>query len=141
MDSADLYAYFDEHVAREPELFDSSEAREHDGLLSLVTRVSARLRSGFSPLDHALFEVRGTGFWHGVMSGHGSLACFFYDERSGKGLVAVCNPADDSDESDFTRFSYVMARRDERLGRELERAVVAVARRAGSGPVPITAPH
>ncbi|MCX4246320.1 hypothetical protein [Paraliomyxa miuraensis] len=144
---ADLYDYYDEHVAREPELFDCSETREHDGLLSVATRLSARLHSGFEPTNHALFEVHGAGFWHGVISGKltdgagnrkSGLACFFYDERTGKGLVAVCAPLDPGGEIELSRFSYVMARSDERRGRD-ESTIVAKAHRVGSGPVPVAA--
>lgn len=108
-DLAELYADFDAHVARDLELFDSSEDREDDGLVAVVSRASAKVHPGFQPITFALFEVRGTGFWHGVVSGNHALSCFFYDERSTLGVAAVCSPVEGSDRTRFARFSTLRA--------------------------------
>lgn len=103
-DLAELFTYFDEHVATVPELFDSSEEREHELLLRLIVTIVAHVRPGLRLATGSLYEVGRTGFWHGILESDAGLACFFYDEREGVGLVAA---GDHEGANDFVRLSCV----------------------------------
>lgn len=106
-DFAKLYELFDELVAAGRDLWSSSEdGRNHD-LLTVARAVAVQARPRFAPLTSACFEVQGTGFWHGMVGGVDGIACFFYDERAGLGLMAVTNPFDGSSETCFIRFTRV----------------------------------
>jgi hypothetical protein len=107
-DFAELYERFDDHIARAPELWESSHLREDDVLFSIAVTVAARIRPGFQALMCSLYEVGDTGFWHGAVTGTNALACLFYDERAGIGLVALSNPFDGTGRTDFVRLTRVM---------------------------------
>lgn len=107
-DFAKLYERFDDHIARAPELWESSHLREDDVLFSIAVTIAAKLRPGFQPLMCSLYEVGDTGFWHGAVTGTHALACLFYDEHMGIGLVAVSNPFDGTGRTDLVRFTKVM---------------------------------
>jgi hypothetical protein len=110
-DFAELYEHFDDHLVRTPELWASSEPREDDFLFALAVAIATRFRPGFQPLSWSLYEVGDTGFWHGAVKGTNAMACLFYDERAGLGLVVLNNPFDGTCETHFVRFTRVMPAR------------------------------
>lgn len=103
-DFGKLYECFDDRVARAPELWESSHLVEHPLSYSVAVAVGQRYRPGFQPKSCRILEVGDTGFLHGAVIGTTGLACLFYDERLGMGLVALCNPFDGSNRTDFVRF-------------------------------------
>jgi hypothetical protein len=105
-DFAELYERFDDRVARAPELWDNSQPREHQVLFSIAVAISRQIRPGFEPKTCMLYEVGDTGFWHGAVLGSNALACLFYDQRGGLGLVALSNPIAGAGPTDFVRFAH-----------------------------------
>ncbi|MCX4246319.1 hypothetical protein [Paraliomyxa miuraensis] len=105
---SDLFEVFDEQVVRSPALWSSSERRRHDVLHAIVHQVAPQLRPGFVPLFDSFFEIRGTDFWHGAVTGSNGLACVFYDERSRMGMMAMCNPFDGTGMTHFVRITRVL---------------------------------
>lgn len=106
-DFGELYECYDDHVVHRPELWDCSRAGGNARLTTLVTTVATRLRPEFLALSSCHYEILGTGFWHGMVTGTG-IACFFYDEPSGRGLMALLDPFDGSAMTHFGRFTRVM---------------------------------
>ncbi|MEX1368300.1 MAG: hypothetical protein AB1Z98_34535 [Nannocystaceae bacterium] len=107
-DFAELYDYIDEQVASRPDLWPSSKDGGNDRLVTLVAAVAAELRSDFVPQMCAHFEIRNTGFWHGMMTGDSALVCFFYDARVGTGVMSMTNPFDGRGLTHFVRITRVM---------------------------------
>jgi len=103
-DFGKLYECFDDRVARAPELWGSSRVVEYPLLRSIAVRVGQRYRPGFEPKACKIFEIGRTGFLHGAVIGTTGLACLFYDEQVGMGLVALSNPFDRTNRTDFVRF-------------------------------------
>jgi hypothetical protein len=106
-DFAELFQCFDERIARSPELWSSSRVRHDDLLVAIVASIAARLRPGFQLVRCSLYEVGDTGFWHGALMGTNAMACLFYDEQVGIGLVTLSNPFDGSGQTDFVRLTKV----------------------------------
>jgi hypothetical protein len=107
-DFATLYELFDDRIAMAPGLWDCSRLRDNELLLSVAVTVAERLRPGFEPKTCRLYEIGDTGFWHGAVIGNRALACLFYDERMGLGLIALSNPFDGTHRTDFVRFTHGM---------------------------------
>jgi hypothetical protein len=105
-DFATLFELFDERVARVPELWASSNLREHPMLGSTAVIIARQLRPSFEPRACRLYEVGDTGFWHGALVSSDTLACLFYDELMGLGLMALSNPFDGTPTA-FIRFTRV----------------------------------
>lgn len=107
-DFGKLYECFDDRVARVPELWESSQIIEQPLLGSIAVGVGQRYRPGFEPKASRIFEIGDTGFLHGAVIGTTGLACLFYDEHLGMGLVALSNPFDGTNRTDFVRFGPMM---------------------------------
>lgn len=103
-----LYECFDDRIARVPELWESSRIVEQPLLRSIAVGVGRRYRPGFEPKACRIFEIGDTGFLHGAVIGTTGLACLFYDEQVGMGLVALSNPFDGTNRTDFVRFGQVL---------------------------------
>jgi len=107
-DFGELFELFHDRVVDVPGLWSSSKDREHELLLLLVTTIARRVRPGFVPLCQSVHEVGDTGFLHGAVTGTTGLACYFYDEHAGIGMVAVCNPLDLGDRTHYVRMRPVL---------------------------------
>lgn len=118
-----LYEHYHQQLVRVPELFANSEPRRHEALTSIVTSIAMRLQPGFSVRLSSMYELGDTGFWHGSVMGTRGIACSFYDELVGVGLVALCNPFDG------TGRTYLL-----RLTREVLGKVDAAIRAVGDRP-------
>ena len=105
-DFATLFELFDERVARVPELWQSSNLREHPLLGSIAVIIARQVRPSFEPKACRLYEVGDTGFWDGALVSGDTMACLFYDELMGLGLMALGNPFDGSPTA-FIRFTRV----------------------------------
>jgi hypothetical protein len=105
-DLATLFELFDERIARVPELWESSNLREHPVLGSIAVIIARQVRPSFEPKACRLYEVGDTGFWHGALVSSDTLACLFYDELMGLGLVALSNPLEGTP-TEFIRFTRV----------------------------------
>lgn len=103
-DFGELFERFDDHIARAPSLREHSHRREEQHLFSIAVTLAARYRPGFQPFSCRLYEIGDTGFLHGAVMGNNAMACLFYDERVGVGLVAVSNAFDGSNRTELFRF-------------------------------------
>jgi len=105
-DFATLFELFDERVAKVPELWESSNLRDHSVLSEIAVIIARQLQPSFEPGACRLYEVGDTGFWHGALVSSDTLACLFYDELMGLGLMALSHPFDGSPTA-FIRFTRV----------------------------------
>lgn len=103
-DFGTLYECFDDRVVRVPGLWESSRVVEHPLSSSIAIAVGQRYRPGFEVKAGRILEVGDTGFLHGAIFGTTGLAVVFYDEHVTMGLVALTNPFDGSNRTDFVRF-------------------------------------
>lgn len=107
-DFEQLYELFDERVGRAPGLWEHSHRREHQLLFSMAVNIAQQVRPGFEPQSSMLFDVADTGFSHGVVVGTTAMACLFYDEHAGVGLVTICEPSPWGRVLELVRFRPVM---------------------------------
>lgn len=103
-----LFECFDDRIASSPDLWEHSHLREHELLYAIAVAASREYRPGFEPRASRVYEIGDTGFWHGAVVGSNALACIFYDEGVGLGLITVSNAFDGSNRTDFVRFGRVV---------------------------------
>ena len=101
------FAYFDDHVVCSPDLFPYSDHRDNDRLLRAIHTCTERVSPTFDRFRHRMFEVRGTGFWHGMGQGLRHHIHFFYFDCIDMGMAALYDPLDPRCMVAYLRFSRV----------------------------------
>lgn len=106
-DFSAAFVHFDDEVASCPDLFPSSDGRRNAQLQAAIETCAQGVVPTFELSHHVMFEVRGTGFWHGIGHGRRDHVYFFYFASIRMGLVALCNPMDPQHTVHYMRFSLV----------------------------------
>lgn len=85
---------FESGIAGRSDLFLHSAHGTHERLLAAIHTGIPPKRAPLRLHTHAIFEVRGTGFWHGVGFGPRQHLRFFYFDDLQLGLASWSDPLD-----------------------------------------------
>lgn len=106
-DLSDPFSRFDTDLVPLPDFFSHSHEGTHPVLWAAVESIARRVRSDITLVDHLMYQVPGTGFWHGMACSAQELVFFYYFDSIAMGLVGMQNPFDPSGLGHYIRFSAV----------------------------------
>lgn len=104
---SEAYVCFDDQVASDPALFSYSDAGHHRPLSGALQVCATQIQPPSELCVAIMFEVRGTGFWHGMAHGLHHQFIYFFFEDIGMGLVIIRDPRDLQGPTTFMRISAV----------------------------------
>ena len=106
-DLSDPFERFDTDLVPLPDFFSHSHSGTHPVLSATVDFIAKRVRPDIQLIERVMYEVPGTGFWHGMAYSAHEFVFFYYFDSIAMGLVGMQNPFDPRGLAHYLRFSAI----------------------------------